>query len=341
MGVFTLFAVSCKKPSTAEDQPSFNKKEMLTNVADQIILPFINEFSNCVGELKSKFTSFETSASESDFSALQIASFNAYLAWQKLNPFDFGPMQSNGLKGSLNTYPTDTSKVIDNVNSGNSNLSSFGNIDAVGFSSLDFLLNRVNAFDFMREPNYLAYTKKVIEKIVNESGILKSGWASYRATFISQDGTESTSSFSQLVNEFNRDFEICKNAKVGIPLGKKSLGFALPEYFEARFSGTSKRLFEQNVTVLRTIFEGNTGKGFDDYLIHLDKAALSTQILNQFDAILSKSQSINGTFGQAITAESQKMEDLYLLLSQQVVNIKTDMTSAFGVLITYQDNDGD
>ena len=102
LGVFTLFAVSCKKPSTAEDQPSFNKKEMLTNVADQIILPFINEFSNCVGELKSKFTSFETSASESDFSALQIASFNAYLAWQKLNPFDFGPMQSNGLKGSLN-----------------------------------------------------------------------------------------------------------------------------------------------------------------------------------------------------------------------------------------------
>ena len=42
-----------------------------------------------------------------------------------------------------------------------------------------------------------------------------------------------------------------------------------------------------------------------------------------------------------ITTHASDLNELYTLLQGQVVYLKTDMTSAFGVLITYQDNDGD
>ena len=42
-----------------------------------------------------------------------------------------------------------------------------------------------------------------------------------------------------------------------------------------------------------------------------------------------------------MASNQSELDELYNLIQQQVVNLKTDMTSAFGVLITYQDNDGD
>jgi predicted lipoprotein len=340
-GCISVLSFSCKKEPTVDQTSTFNKKVLLTNIADEIIAPSVQSFSEKANQLLTAYQAFELSLSISDFDILKTAHSQAYFAWQKLNPFDFGPIRDNGLKGAMNSYPADTSKILSNVQDENTNLSSAGNFTAVGFPALDFLLFRQNAFSFFSQADYRNYVKSLIQKIKSNTVIIDNGWKSYRATFITQDGTESTSSFSLLVNEFNRDFELNKNAKVGIPMGKQSLGFGMPDYFEARYAKLSKELFVVNMRTLREIFEGKGGVGFDDYLIHLEKRNLSENILSKFDAILAKTGTITESFSNAISSENQKMEDLYLLLSQQVINIKTDMTSSFGVLITYQDNDGD
>ena len=51
--------------------------------------------------------------------------------------------------------------------------------------------------------------------------------------------------------------------------------------------------------------------------------------------------SINGTLEQEMSTNTVELDNLYMLYQGQVISIKTDMSSAFGVLITYQDNDGD
>jgi hypothetical protein len=42
-----------------------------------------------------------------------------------------------------------------------------------------------------------------------------------------------------------------------------------------------------------------------------------------------------------MTNNVNDLDELYNLIAGNVVYLKTDMTSAFGVLITYQDSDGD
>jgi predicted lipoprotein len=170
---------------------------------------------------------------------------------------------------------------------------------------------------------------------------VKTQWSSYRATFIASTGTETTSSFSELVNEFNRDYELAKNAKVGIPIGKQSLDIPLPEYFEARNSGFSFELLRASIVALRDVYTGGSGIGFDDYLLHLERSTLNNTITANFGGILAKIDSFSGTMESNLNGNWSELNDLYTLLQGQVVYLKTDMTSAFGVLITYQDNDGD
>ena len=68
---------------------------------------------------------------------------------------------------------------------------------------------------------------------------------------------------------------------------------------------------------------------------------LSTVIDNQFLTILDELNNINGSLGDEIINNKTQITQTYQELQQLVPYIKVDLTSALGVLITYQDNDGD
>ena len=149
------------------------------------------------------------------------------------------------------------------------------------------------------------------------------------------------------MNEFNKDYEIAKNAKLGIPLGKQSLGIQLPDYIEARYSGISLELLRRSIVAHQGLFNGdlNTytgpGVGFCEYLAHLERSDLANTINGRFNSILDKIDTFQNSLETEMGTNSAELDVLYNLIQGQVVNLKTDMTAAFGVLITYQDNDGD
>ena len=346
-----LFVISILFSCTKEDEevtPDFNKAELLTNLSGEIILPSVQQFALDLNELSTSFSTFSSDKSQVNLTAVREKLTNAYLTWQTVKIFDFGPIRNNGIKGSIGTYPSDTAVIASNISSGSYNLSSIGNVDAAGLSALDYLLFKQGALtNFQNDANYTTYTQDVIEKMVSEFNTVVSQWQTYKATFDASTGTSSTSAFSELVNEFNRDFELAKTAKVGIPLGKQSLGIQLPEYIEARYSGLSLDLLAASVQALQNVYNGvgfttgANGQGFDDYLMHLERNSLDATIDNGFSAIITKTLSFNNTFEQEMAVNVPQLDELYSLLQGHVVHIKTDMTSSFGVLITYQDNDGD
>ena len=97
---------------------------------------------------------------------------------------------------------------------------------------------------------------------------------------------------------------------------------------------------------LKDLFNGNNstgavGKGFDDYLISLEKQDLVNSINTTFSSIISDIDTMSGTFEEVLTNNPSSLDALYTKIHNLTVSLKTDMTSAFGVLITYQDNDGD
>lgn len=331
----------CKKKPTDDITP-FDKKSMLTNVADNIITPEFNDFQSDLSNLKSNFQIFESNKTEANLMSVKEAWKEAYLTWQTVKIFDFGPMRDIGFKASAGIFPVDTTKIDNNISVGATNLATAANTDAIGFSAIEYMLYQNDALNKFNDVNYTSYTSNLINKISDDFYSVLTNWtSSYKATFKSSDGTEATSAFSKLVNEYSRDYELLKNAKVGIPLGKKSLGVPLPEYIETKYAKLSFELATESARGLKYVFNGASGQGFDDYLKHLDKSALVNSINSKFDNIISQSNSISLSFSEQLTTNVLPLDNLYNTIAGGVVSIKTDMTSAFGVLITYQDNDGD
>lgn len=340
-------ALGCNKDAD-DPKPEFNKAALLSNISGEIILPSIAEFSADLNNLSASYSQFVVDKNQANLESLREQLKTAYLTWQTVKIFDFGPIRTNGIKSAIGTYPSDTAIIASNIAAGSYNLSSLGNVDAIGLSALDYLFFKQGALNELQtNANYLTYAEDVIAKMVAEFAVVTNQWSSYKATFDASTGTSSTSAFSEFVNEFNRDFELAKNAKIGIPLGKQSLGIQLPEYIEARYSGISLDLLEESIRALQKVYNGVgfttgvDGQGFDDYLVHLEKSNLDATIDNGFTGIINKTVSFTNTLEQEMAVNVPELDVLYSLLQGHVVHIKTDMTSSFGVLITYQDNDGD
>ena len=153
-----------------------------------------------------------------------------------------------------------------------------------------------------------------------------------------------------LVNQLNYDFELLKNAKIGIPLGKKTFGTPIPAKVEAFYSTQSLVLVTEHLKSISTIYLGKNlqnahGLGLDDYLAHLKAqhslGLLNDVIKNQFTLAETKLAAIPGTLSQAVVSNPAVVDAAYAELQKLVVLLKVDVPSALGVLITYQDNDGD
>ena len=68
---------------------------------------------------------------------------------------------------------------------------------------------------------------------------------------------------------------------------------------------------------------------------------LSTFVENQINTIINNLNGLNDPLSNEVLVNSQEVSDVYQSMQMLVPSIKVEMTSALGVLITYQDSDGD
>ena len=71
------------------------------------------------------------------------------------------------------------------------------------------------------------------------------------------------------------------------------------------------------------------------------KDQLNTDVLKQFDVTLTKLKAIPDPMSAAFTANADLVDAAYKEVQLLLTLLKTDVASATGVRITYQDSDGD
>lgn len=321
---------------------------MLAHTANQLVLPGLLNLKNTINELKSNWEQFKISQSDSAFGAVKVGWQTCVLKFHRVKIYEFGPSATIGLRAALGTFPTDTIKILDNAENSAINLNLSTNLDAIGFSALEYLFFRTNAKSGLASnTNLKAYVDKLLVKMLDEVTTVYFAWQNgYAEVFSNSSGTESTSGFSILINEFSKEYELAKNAKLGIPIGKQSLGIPQLNYVESPFAKISLLILKENIQALYDLFKGkgNNGietVGFDDYLYALEKTELVLHINTGFKGIIEDLNTLDSDLIVEIQNNPSRLDQLYVNMQSLVVHLKTDMTSAFGVLITYQDNDGD
>jgi uncharacterized protein len=122
---------------------SFNRTLMLTDIADNLIIPSYNQLRTSSEKLEESVAIFASNPSLASLETAQQDWINLYTDWQWATAFNFGPAGEEGLQKSLTeeigTFPVSESKLQGILQSGTFNLNDF-NRDARGIFALEYLL---------------------------------------------------------------------------------------------------------------------------------------------------------------------------------------------------------
>ncbi|PWJ39379.1 imelysin family protein [Sediminitomix flava] len=345
---------------TEKDKISdFDQAAMLENYSENLMLSNIATYNTSVSALATAVNAFVGAQNEANLLAAQEALLTAYTDWALVDGLQFGPAEEQNFFVNSNTFPARFDEIEASIESGSWDLSSVFAKDEKGLAALDYLLfngetsaDILEGFENTSRQNYL---KEVAEDLSSSAMTLLDAWradsGNYAAEFAANTGNDPSSSLGFLINEFNKSYERSKNQRLGYPMGKNSLaGIVTPKTLEGYYSKQSLRLLKANVTAVENLFKGQYGEtnglGLDDYLTSYTEAGiidkdLSKEILAQFELIHSKLDALADPLADQLEAEDSKLEELYVAMKDMTFMIKSEMSTALGVSITYQDSDGD
>lgn len=343
-GLILVFLFACTEKDN-DDVFDADQTAFLDNTS-RIISDDYASFNQAVNDLKSKVDALINDANQSTVDAAQAALKASYIKWQSISMYEFGPAETAALKGAVNIFKTDINQIEMNISSGNFNLDQMAMKDAKGFPALDYLLNGQSDADIYNDlktkSNRRTYLQAVAADIQAKVNKVTTDWESYANQYKSKKGVDVGSSIGLLINTLNQHYEtFFRDNKIGVPLGVRSSGIARPDFVEAPYGKYSLELAIANFKAMKKLYNGGNAYGLDDYLSDLDGGDLNVAIQNQMNSIEMSLMSLTDPLADQITADPSKVQNTYNELQKLIVLWKVDLPSKMGVLITYQDNDGD
>ena len=341
---------------------AFTRGEMLTNWADNIIIPAFEALSGDMDSLSLAANTFTEIPNQENLINLKQSWLNAYLAWQTVAMFDIGMAEEITLRNYMNVYPLDAEEMTTTLLVGGYDLTSVNRQDEQGFPALDYLLHglansepEIITFytDEFYGPKYKIFLTDLVERMRSLTYMVLIDWKErYREEFIERDGSGATESVNSMVNAYIYYFEkFLRSGKVGIPAGIFS-NSPLSDRVEARYrEDVSKELLIKSLNSAQDFFNGvhfsqeDSGMSLQGWIDYLEKTRdthhLDSLINNQFALIHAQVVNLNDDLGVQVTTDNIGMLETYDLMQEIVIFMKVDMLQLFDIKVDYVDADGD
>lgn len=357
VSVVLFYSCGVSEPGEEVIIDTFDRTALLTNIADNIIIPAYTDFSSKMAALKAAGETFTETPNQTNLESLRVSWLTAYKVWQHVEMFNIGKAEELQYSFYMNVYPLTVLDVENNISNGSYNLDSANNHDAQGFPAIDYLLYGVADSDaaiiekYTTDENsdgYKNYLTDVLNQMTTLTEQVVIDWSSYRNEFVASTSNTATSAVNMFVNDYIYYYEKGLRAnKIGIPVGNFS-STALPEKVEGFYSRVfSKELALEALTAVENVFEGKhynattTGVSFIDYLSTLKREDISASIISQNTVAKNQMNTLNVDFYEQINTNDVAMLKTYDELQKVVVLLKVDMLQAFNISVDYVDADGD
>ena len=358
----TIILISCSKSNTGSTPPPNNggTDETLVNIGTNIIVPSYQQLSTNAATLDAAVSAFNTNPTLTTLADAQNAFKSAYKSWAAASEFEFGPATDLFLTTHFtNAFPTDTVTIINNINGASYAIDGLGNYAAQGFPAIDYLLfaygNDAALARFSTNANASGakqYLATLTSSLKTKSAAVLNKWSAsggnYLDKFNKATGVDAGSSLSLLVNALLLDFDVnLQNYKIGIPIGLygPSVLPKSPTKVEGYYSGLSSQLLIAQVQACQNIYLGGSGSGLDDKVAATNaqkgEGTLNNAIKSQWATLITKMQALPEPLSTGVENESPAINDAFTEVRKMTVMLKVDMSSALGVKISFQDDDGD
>lgn len=364
--ILTAILSGCNGDDPARDTGSKDRTPMLIHWVDNIIVPSYSNFQTKMQAMVLKGDEFTENPNQQLLTAFRQAWVDAYVEWQKVEMFEFGPADKYTLRNFFNIYPANVQAIHQNIADPNANLDVAAAYSTQGFPALDYLINGVAETDegiiafYSTAPesgSRIQYLKQLTSRMETLLNNVVLEWSNYREFFIGKTGLDLNSSTGIVVNAYVLYYErYIRSGKFGIPSGALTStgGSPYPDKVEAFYkkdiSLTLARTAHQaaidffNGEGVATTQEGPSLKSYLDALDAKDgtTGTLLSQIINeQFAAVNTKLSQLPENLQEQVSTNNNDVKDVFAEMQKATRMLKVDMTSAMSITITYTDNDGD
>lgn len=370
LGIILVSIIVACSSSSSDDEPkvadNFDRGAMLTNLADNIIIPAFEDLQTKLSALDVARGNFVNDMNQTNLDLLSDAWLDAYKTWQYVEMFNIGKAEGIdntnfiGFVSFFNIYPVEVLDIENGADTGTYDLTTSNYHDGQGFPALDFLIHGLADSDATalekfttnsKNEGYVTYMADVVSRMNTLNTSILDDWKNtYRNTFVNNIESSTTGSISKIVNDFVFYYEKGLRAnKFGIPAGNFS-STPLPEKVEAFYKqDVSKELALEAMTAVQDFFQGKayngttSGESFKTYLVALDRSDLVTIIDSKFDDAKEKIQILDDNFFNQVNTDNTKMTEAYDALQLAVVSLKVDMMGALDISLDegFVDSDGD
>ena len=345
--------------SDNSESQTFDRKALLTNWANNIIIPLYEDFNTNLTALSDEITKFNETPNVDNLKLVREKWLNAYKSWQHIEMFNLGKAEETYFQSKMNVYPSDKERIERNLTNETYNLDNPNNNDAQGFPALDYMLYGTDESDekivdkyLLENKKYNTYLSSLIDKMVSNTSVVVNDWNQNKETYINSTENTSTSSINKITNDFIYYYEkLFRANKIGIPAGVFS-GSKLPDRVEGYYSKIySKDLALEAMSAIENFFVGKKynseekGESLESYLNFLNSekngTSLSKSITDQFKVAKETIDKLNNDFASQVNEDNNKMLVAYDEIQKGVVFMKTDMLQSLSISVDYVDADGD
>ena len=345
--------------SDNSESQTFDRKALLTNWANNIIIPLYDNFNTNLNLLSEEVTKFNETPNLDNLKLVREKWLNAYKSWQHVEMFNLGKAEETYFQSKMNVYPSDKERIERNLTSETYSLDNPNNNDAQGFPALDYMLYGTDESDekiiekySLENKKYNTYLSSLVNKMVSNTSVVVNDWNQNKETYINSTENTSTSSINKITNDFIYYYEkLFRANKIGIPAGVFS-GSKLPDRVEGYYSKIySKDLALEAMSAIENFFVGKKynseekGESLESYLNFLNSekngTSLSKSITDQFKIAKETIDKLNNDFASQVNEDNNKMLVAYDEIQKGVVFMKTDMLQSLSISVDYVDADGD
>lgn len=350
-------AISCEdSKSESPDKGDFDREALLQNIYDQQVIIEHNKFIVHCKNLEMSLTTFSEITSTENLEQAQIEWKETKLQWKRCELYDIGRVKDRYIHNRIDKWETNTSFLEENLASTDTL-----NVDFVinsgstskGLPAIEYLLfptnDLISSQSFFEDSNIgnrrLFYLESLVKQLVVTSKELLSFWEGDLISFPQNTDNSLQGSLNQLVNQQVSLVEEVLNSKLGNPLGKSNGGLGQPLQVECPYARVSLDAIRQNIEAVHNSLTDSSGRNIYGLLDFLEAGykdqSLSEALESQFTKVYTELDLLDQSLYILSESNTDQVEQLYLEVRELLILVKVDLTSALGISVTFNDNDGD
>ncbi|PSB00766.1 imelysin family protein [Merismopedia glauca] len=255
--------------STTEEKGKFSHKQIVADFAKQVVVPTQQSFVQRAAALSTAIDTFAKTPNEETLKATRQAWVNTRAAWEQSESFTFGPAESLGYDGALDTWPlndTDLQAILKSQDRFTPKYIEELKDTEKGFHAIEYLLFGSNhnkkATEFT--PRELAYVQALGVNFAQVAKQLADSWTkgvegkpAYQEV-VATAGESSNSTYptvnagaEQMVQGIIDSLIEVADEKMGQPFAKKD-----QKLFESRFGLNTLKDIKSNVKGAQNVYLG-------------------------------------------------------------------------------------